>query len=154
MAVMLLWPWLDSELLQDALAGVVLVIAVVAGIRLARPRKRAAIVLPIVCAAAPTFALTARREVAKAADAYADGFIRRHSCRPTFAGLTAANEGWQRGHGPMLLELRKLGAVRTISHQDNGLPRFGFLHGDSRCVWLPECVSAQPAPERAVPLRL
>jgi hypothetical protein len=42
----------------------------------------------------------------------------------------------------MLLERRKFGAVRTISYQQNGLLRFGFLYDDSRSVWLPECGAA------------
>ena len=139
---MLLWPWLDAELLQNAAAVVVLVIAVVAGVRLARSRTRAASVLPAVCAAALTFALIARHEVVAASDAYANGFIKRHSCRPTFADLSAANEGWERGRGLMLLELRKFGAVRRISYQENGFLRFGFPYDDSRSVWLPECGAA------------
>jgi hypothetical protein len=93
----------------------------------------------MVCAAALTFALTARHDVLKASDAYADGFIKRHSCHPTFADLSATNEGWERAHGPMLLELGKFGAVRKISCQENGLLRFGFLYDDSRSLWLPEC---------------
>ncbi|MGH8061628.1 MAG: hypothetical protein ACREO7_06400 [Pseudoxanthomonas sp.] len=140
---MLLWPWLDAELLQNALAGIVLVIAVVSLPRVATARKRStASVLPMICMAALAFALTARNEVAKASDAYADGFIKRHSCRPTFADLSAAHEGWEQDRGPMLLELRKFGAVRTISYQQNGLLRFGFLYDDSRSVWLPECGAA------------
>lgn len=138
-AAMLPWPWLQSELLQNATASVVLVIAVIATIRLAASRKRAATMLPMICAAALAFAFTARHEVVRASDAYADGFIKRHSCRPTFADLSASNEGWERGRGRMLLELRKFGAVRTISYQENGLLRFGFLYDDSRSLWVPEC---------------
>jgi len=137
---MLVWPWLDAELLQNAAFGIVVVIAVVLIVRIAAARKRPmAWVLPVICVAALAFGLIARNEVAKASDVYADRFIKRYSCRPTFADLSAANEGWERGRGPMLLKLRKLGAVRTISYQDNGLLRFGFLHDDSRSVWLPKC---------------
>lgn len=140
---MLLWPWLDAEILQSAVAGIVLVIAVVSLLRVATARMRStALVLPMICMAALVFALTAGNEVAKASDTYADGFIKRHSCRPTFADLSAAREGWEQDHGPMLLKLRKFGAVRTISYQKNGLLRFGFLYDDSRSVWLPECGAA------------
>ena len=64
---MLLWPWLDAEILQSALAGIVLVIAVVSLLRVATARKRTstASVLPVICMAALAFALTARNEVAQ-----------------------------------------------------------------------------------------
>jgi len=116
-----------------------LVIAVVALLRAATARKRStALILPMIRMAAPAFALTVRNEVAKAPDAYADGFIERHSCRSTFAVLSAAHEGWEQDRGPMPPQLRKFGAVRTISYQENGLLKFGFPYDDSRSVWLPE----------------
>ena len=138
-AAILLWPFLDLELLQNAAAGIVLVIAVVATIRLAKCTKWKAIVLPMVCVAALAFASIARIQVTKASDAYVDAFIRHHPCRPAFADLSAANEGWEHGHGLTSLKFRKLGAVRKISYQENGLLRYGFLYDDSRSVWLQEC---------------
>jgi hypothetical protein len=93
----------------------------------------------MICMATPAFALTAGNEAAKASDASADGFAKRHSCRPTFAGLSAAREGWEQDRGPMLRKLRKSGAVRTTSCLQDGLLGFGFLYDDCRSVWPPEC---------------
>lgn len=92
-----------------------------------------------ICMMFLVIAVIARYQLTIKVDQYAQEFILKHPCRPSFKELASETNDWEKQYGIMIRKVSKLGAYREIRYREIGLLSYGFLYESKRSIILPEC---------------
>lgn len=140
------WLLLESEVADLFAISVMLLVAAVAVIHVARRSLSTAawIVLCVASAVSVLWIFVALHLTRNEAERFARQFIDAASCRVSFAELDSRGQGWSYISSHMMVKnITRYGATRSLTYRDNGLFRYEYFDDEAGAVWLPPCAGSR-----------